>query len=138
MLRTAEKIAPGISERVVFSNLGTPLTNEHCVRATGGSFYGTEKSRWQIGPFGYGVKSEIADLYLCGASTIGHGVAGATASGLFAASAMLGCRVSELLGDRGRTLPTYPCDDISEWPASLRRKVERKRAGAPRAVAAAR
>lgn len=119
MMKTAEKIMPGISEHVIFSDLGTPLTNVHFARATEGSLYGTEKSRFQIGPFAYPVRSEIPGLFLCGASTVGHGVAGATLSGLHAAKAILGCRMKDMLAQKGPTLQTYPCDKPETWPAEL-------------------
>ena len=123
MLAAAEEIAPGLTESVVFAELATPLTNEHYVCATEGSFYGTEKSRWQIGPFAYNVKTEIPGLYLCGASTLAHGVAGATQSGLAAAGRILGARRSDLLCQRGPELRLYSSDHPETWPAQLQRRL---------------
>ncbi|MAE71448.1 MAG: phytoene dehydrogenase [Gemmatimonadetes bacterium] len=122
MLRAADKVVPGISEHSVFAELATPLTNAHYVRSTKGSFYGTEKSRWQLGPFGFGVATEVSDLWLCGASTLGHGVMGATASGLAVAARILRCSWRDLLDQRGPDLRIYPADDPSAWPPQLRRK----------------
>lgn len=104
MLRTLAERIPGIEEHVVFSELGTPLTNVHYVAATGGNLYGTEKTLRQLGPGGYGVRTEIEDLWLCGASTLGHGVLPATISGLAAAQGVLGCSLDELLRQRGASL----------------------------------
>jgi all-trans-retinol 13,14-reductase len=104
-----ERVVPGISERVVFSTLGTPLTNQHYVAATEGNLYGIEKSRHQIGPLSFGVRTEIPGLFMCGASTIAHGVAGATMSGVAAAGAALRVRRRELLTGTG-TLRTAPCE----------------------------
>jgi phytoene dehydrogenase-like protein len=120
MLRAAGRIVPGIEDHVVFCDLGTPLTNVHYVAATEGNLYGTEKSLTQMGPFGYGIESEIPGLSMCGASTVGHGVLGATISGLVAAKQILRCRTSELLRARGQELHIYPSDDTSGWPESLR------------------
>jgi phytoene dehydrogenase-like protein len=108
MLRSLERIIPGISEHVLFCELGTPLTSDHYVRSTRGGCYGTEKSLWQIGPFGFKQFSEIDGLGLCGASILTHGVSGATTSGLALAAAILGCRPSELLMETGQELRIFP------------------------------
>ncbi len=97
IMSSLEHIIPGINNHVVFSELSTPLTNDHFVGSTCGACYGTEKTLGQIGPFSFRQFSEIEGLCLCGASTLGHGVAGATTSGLFLAASILGCRPSELL-----------------------------------------
>ena len=49
MLHGLDRILPGISDHVVFAEVGTPLTNVHYVASTRGSLYGTEKSLWEIG-----------------------------------------------------------------------------------------
>lgn len=119
LLKSIERIIPGVSKSIVFDALGTPLTNVHYVGSTDGSIYGTEKSRGQLGPFSFSVGSEIAGLTLCGASTLSHGVMGAMMSGLAAASSILGCRPSELLRPSGQQVRTYLADDSREWPAWL-------------------
>jgi phytoene dehydrogenase-like protein len=63
---------------VVFWSLGTPLTNEHFVNATRGNLYDTAKTRGQVGPGAFPVQTEIDGLLMCGASTLSHGVSGAT------------------------------------------------------------
>jgi phytoene dehydrogenase-like protein len=108
MLRSLEHIIPGIGDHVLFCELGTPLTSDHYVRSTRGGCYGTEKSLWQIGPFGFKQFSEIDGLGLCGASILTHGVSGATTSGLALAAAILGCRPSELLMETGQELRIFP------------------------------
>ena len=104
MLKTIENIVPGISDHVIYSNLSTPLSSEHYVKSTQGACYGTEKTLRQIGPFSFHNRSEIKNLYLCGASTTGHGLSGSTSSGLGVASMLLSCRPSELLKDTGQKL----------------------------------
>ncbi|MBW1877227.1 MAG: hypothetical protein JRJ84_02590, partial [Deltaproteobacteria bacterium] len=126
MLDTIEEVVPGIRERVVFSSLGTPLTNSHYVAATRGNLYGIEKSRDQVGPFAYQVRTGIEGLLMCGASTLGHGVAGATLSGLAAAKVALRCSRSDLLTGRGHLL-TLPADHPEEWPEPLRAKARQDR-----------
>lgn len=120
MHRRLDELVPGLSERIVFQEVGTPLSNRFYCGSTDGNLYGIEKRRMQVGPFAYPVTSPIEGLYLCGASTMGHGVAGASISGVAAARAALGCRTSELLGATGSTLTVLPSDDTSRWPAHLR------------------
>jgi phytoene dehydrogenase-like protein len=99
-----ETLIPGLRDHLLFCDLGTPLTNVHYVNAYRGNLYGTSKTRSQVGPFAFPVKTEIAGLYHCGASTIAHGVMGALMSGVAAAKAILRCRARDLLvhADQGR------------------------------------
>ncbi len=127
MFQTLERHFPGISEHVVYWNLGTPLTNEHYLNATRGNQYGISKSLRQVGPGAFPVKTEIAGLYMCGASTLSHGVAGVTASGLAAAKSVLGCTTADLLTQNGPELEVYPAEDLSQWPEHLREKINRAR-----------
>lgn len=124
MLDELTSLVPGLANHIVFADLGTPLSNVHYVASTEGNLYGTEKSRLQIGPFGHPVKSEIDGLFMCGASTLSHGVMGATVSGLVAAKSVLRCRARDLLRPEqhaGR-IRVYPSDDLSKWPDALRKK----------------
>jgi all-trans-retinol 13,14-reductase len=112
MVRSIGRIIPGISEHIVFSELGTPLTFEHYVRSTRGACYGTEKVLRQLGPFSFKQFSEIKNLYLCGASIL-HGVSGATTSGLMLTAAIKGCRPSELLKETGQELRILQTGEVS-------------------------
>jgi phytoene dehydrogenase-like protein len=122
MFSVLEELVPGLRSRVVFHDLATPLTNRHYLADTVGAAYGTEKRLGQIGPWGFPVRTEIPGLFHCGASTLGHGVAGALMSGLFAASAILDCRLRDLLDETGQRLLVVPCDDPAAWPERLRRR----------------
>jgi hypothetical protein len=62
---------------------------------------------------------------MCGASTLSHGVAGVTVTGLSAARVVLQRRTSDLLKQNGPALPIYPSEDVSQWPPHLRRRIER-------------
>ncbi len=104
MLKTIEHIIPGLSNHLIYCDLSTPLTNDHYVKSTMGSCYGTEKTLRQFGPFSFKGRSEIKNLFLCGANTTAHGLSGATASGMGIASTLLSCRPSELLKNTGQTL----------------------------------
>ena len=104
MLRGIDRALPGLSSRVVFSELGTPLTNTHYVAATAGNLYGTEKSRFQVGPFAFQIGGDLDGLSLCGASTVGHGVLGAAMSGLLVAKRITKRSIEDLLKPKGRAL----------------------------------
>jgi len=137
MLKTVGRIVPGIEDRLEFCDLGTPLTNVAYVDATHGAIYGTEKGRGQVGPFALPVTTPVVGLYHCGASTLSHGVIGATMSGVAAARSALGCRIRDLLGDDGPELRVYPADDPAGWPEQVRRDVAARKSRAARSAAAA-
>jgi all-trans-retinol 13,14-reductase len=120
MLKSMERVIPDIGDHVVFSELGTPLTNDHYVRSTRGACYGTEKVLKQIGPFSFRQFSEIRNLYLCGASIL-HGVSGATTSGLMLTAAILDCRPSELLKSTGQNLRIFSPGQPDQWKAFAER-----------------
>jgi len=125
MFQALEKRIPGISEHIVFWNLGTPLTNEHYINSTRGNLYGTAKNSKQIGPRSFPIKTEIEGLYMCGASTRSFGVSGATKTGLDAAKAILNCNTADLLTHHGPPLKIYPAEDVSQWPENLQKRIAR-------------
>jgi len=104
MLKFLEKRVPGITDAVVFKDLGTPLTNAHYINSFNGNIYGTDKIKNQTGPFGFNTKTEIKNLYLCGASTLSHGVAGVIGTGLRAAATILDCKTKDFLKQNGPEL----------------------------------
>ena len=124
MLEAVDRVVPGLKEHAVFSDLGTPLTNAHYVAATDGNLYGTQKTLGQVGPWSFPLRTELEGLFMCGSSTLSHGVMGATVSGLAAAREILGARMEDLLGRRGPSLAIYPSEDLSRWPEALRRLAE--------------
>ncbi|WP_321778448.1 NAD(P)/FAD-dependent oxidoreductase [Sulfurimonas sp.] len=97
MINSLEEVIPNISKHIVHKDLATPITNNHYINSSKGNVYGTAKNLKQIGPFAFRPKSEIQNLYLCGASILSHGVAGASHSGVHTAATILGCRFEELL-----------------------------------------
>jgi len=125
ILDAIERFVPGFRAHVRFSALGTPLTNSHFIHATRGGIYGTENTLRNLGPFAFPVKTNIAGLFECGASTIAPGIHGVTRSGLAAAAAALSCEENEFLTARGQTLRIYPADDPSVWPEDLRPRLRR-------------
>jgi all-trans-retinol 13,14-reductase len=137
LMNSLEKVIPNAKQNIVQMELGTPKTNEYYIKSTNGNVYGTEKTFNQIGPFSFQAKSEIKNLFLCGASTLSHGVGGATNSGVEAAAKILNCRAQELLiPDEHQNIRIYDAEDHSSWPdwVHQKRKVRKDRlesAGAP-------
>ncbi|RAR71518.1 phytoene desaturase family protein [Flavobacterium aciduliphilum] len=116
-LNNIEKIIPGAKDSIIQVELGTPLTNEFYINSTQGNVYGTEKTLHQVGPFSYKNKTEIENLFLCGASTLSHGVAGATHSGLATAAAILDCHPDDfLIPDETQKIRIYDAEDSTSWP----------------------
>ena len=129
-MNSIEKIIPGARQHVVQVELGTPKTNEFYINSTQGNVYGTEKTFNQVGPFSFQNKTEIKNLFLCGSSTLSHGVGGATYSGVATAAKILGCLPEELLKhDESQQLRIYDADDSATWPAWVheKRKVRENR-----------
>lgn len=123
LLNNIEKIIPGAKQNVVQVELGTPKTNEFFIHSTNGNVYGTEKTLRQVGPFSYKNKSEIENLYLCGASTLSHGVGGATHSGVLAAAAILNCKHEDLMHeDPNQQLRIYDAESPESWPEWIHQK----------------
>ncbi|MET2985119.1 phytoene desaturase family protein [Aureibaculum conchae] len=129
IINSLVRVAPGISENIVHKDLGTPLTNEYYINTTKGSVYGTEKSFKQIGPFAYKSETEIENLYLCGASVLSHGVAGASYSGVETAAKILGCQQEDLLKtNENQNLRIYEAEDDTHYPEWMQKKIEVKKA----------
>jgi all-trans-retinol 13,14-reductase len=117
LMNNVEKIIPNAKQNIIQVELGTPKTNEFYINSTKGNVYGTEKTLNQVGPFSYKNKTEIANLFLCGACTLSHGVAGATYSGVAAAALILNCTSDELLiDDENQEVRIYNAEDESTWP----------------------
>lgn len=128
-LRSLEKVVPGITANIVHKELGTPITNDFYINSTNGNVYGTEKSLKHIGPFAYKMKSEIENFYLCGASTVSHGVAGASYSGVQTAAAILGCRQDDLIQpDDTQNLEIYEAENDTNYPEWMQKKIALKKA----------
>jgi hypothetical protein len=62
---------------------------------------------------------------MCGASTLSHGVAGVTASGIDAAKAVLNCRSKDILTQSGNGPQFLQAERPDTWPEYLRKKMER-------------
>lgn len=123
MVRGLEKRIPGLGRHIVYYSLGTPLTNEHYLNATRGNLYGIDKRPSQVGPGSFSPRTAFNGLYLCGASTLSHGVAGVTQSGLEAAKSVLNCRSSDILSQEGSGPLFLQAEDTSGWPEELRFKM---------------
>jgi hypothetical protein len=129
MLNSLEKILPGVRNHVVHMDLGTPITNEFYINGTRGNAYGTEKVLKQLGPFSFRPKTEIENLYLCGASILAHGVAGAANSGVTTAAAILKCHPTDLLhDDPGQNITIFDAEDPDTWSEFVKQKIKDRKA----------
>ena len=128
LVNTLKKIVPGIGNNIVQMQLGTPLTNEHYIKSTKGNVYGTEKGFYQTGPFSFTAKTEIENLYMCGASIMAHGVAGAAYSGIKTAALILNCKEYDLIKqDETQHVRIYDAEDNTHWPEWLHQKMADKK-----------
>ena len=126
-LNSLDRVIPGILGHIVHKDLGTPITNEYYLNATRGNVYGTEKSLKNIGPFAYKSKSEISNLYMCGASILSHGVAGAGYSGVQTAASILGCSQADLIkSDDSQKVRLFEAEDNSDYPEWMFKKMQVK------------
>jgi len=123
LVRGAERVIPGLAQHIDWQETATPVTQERFTHSTGGTSYGIEFAYDQMGPLRIGPETEIAGLYLCGASTpSGHGIGSVLRSGVIAAGAVLGRNLmgaiaaGEVLGDCDRLPPVR--DDWDAWRAS--------------------
>lgn len=91
LIRRAERVLPGLRDRIVMQEVSTPLTHSRYTLSTGGTSYGLSLIPSQFFHRRPGARTEIENLILCGASTrMGHGIMGAMMGGLEAASQLLG------------------------------------------------
>ena len=128
LMNTFRRILPAIHDNITNLELGTPITNEYYINSTKGNVYGTEKGFMQTGPFSYRAKTEIENLYMCGASIMSHGVAGSSYSGVKTAAEVLGCREEDLIKrDEQQHVRVYDAEDSSQWPEWLQQRVADKK-----------
>ena len=127
-MNNLERVLPTVRDHIVQMELGTPITNEFYINSTKGSVYGTEKNFKQTGPFSFGNKSEIENLYMAGASILAHGVGGATNSGIQTAAKILDCKINELMVPQpGQQVRIYDAEDSTHWPQNIHQKMEDKK-----------
>ena len=128
-IKSLEKIMPGINNHIIQMDLGTPKTNNFYINCTNGNIYGTQKTLKQIaGSMVYKQTTEIKNLYLCGASTLAHGVSGASMSGVKTASHILNCDIEDLLQpDVTQNIRIYDAEDSSTWPQWVHNKIADKK-----------
>ena len=128
LMNTFKRILPAIHKNIVHLEVGTPITNEYYINSTKGNVYGTEKGFMQTGPFSYKAKTEIENLYMCGASIMSHGVAGASYSGVKTAAEILGCTEDDLIQkDETQQLRIYDAEDKSQWPDWIHERMAAKK-----------
>jgi all-trans-retinol 13,14-reductase len=94
MRAAAERALPGLGGAVVFEEMATPLTHTRYTGSTGGTSYGIALTPEQFLWRRPGPRTEVAGLYLCGASCrTGHGITGVALSGLMTAASIAGWKL---------------------------------------------
>ncbi|MCA9544348.1 MAG: NAD(P)/FAD-dependent oxidoreductase [Myxococcales bacterium] len=87
LIERAERLFPGVKERIVYRESATPLTHTRYTRATNGTSYGISSTPDQFLKGRPGPRGPLGGLYLCGASLrSGHGIVGAMLGGHVAAA----------------------------------------------------
>ena len=128
LMNTFKRILPAVHKNIVNLEVGTPITNEFYINSTKGNVYGTEKGFMQTGPFSYKAKTEVENLYMCGASIMSHGVAGSSYSGVKTAAEILGCREEDLIQkDESQILRIYDAEDSTQWPDWIHQRMADKK-----------
>ncbi|MCX8170579.1 MAG: NAD(P)/FAD-dependent oxidoreductase [Candidatus Bathyarchaeota archaeon] len=94
LIRKAEKIIPGLSERIIVKDAATPRTLERYTSMPEGAIYAFDQSIGIRRPY---FKTPIKGLYLAGASTFpGGGIEAVTISGIICANDICNWRFSGL------------------------------------------
>jgi phytoene dehydrogenase-like protein len=81
LLGAAEKYLPGLEARAEVIEISSPLTNSSFANTPDGSIYGMDHIPSQIGSGRWGTRSPIEGLLLCGADSMGGGIAPCVTSG---------------------------------------------------------
>lgn len=90
MVEAAEKALGPFVDHIVHIETATPITHERYTLSSEGTSYGLQHNPNQVGSGRPGHTTEIAGLYLCGASTSsGHGIAGSLWGGANCAGLVL-------------------------------------------------
>jgi len=141
LIDRASTVIPGLREHIVWREASTPVTQERFTLSTGGACYGLELATDQIGLRRPGARTEIAGLYLTGASTVwGPGINGAVTGGIGTAGAVLGRDLAaEVKAGRVFADPARLTDTGQDWdplaasrPSSpIRRPAARSRPAEP-------
>lgn len=91
LIDRAAAVIPNLRDHIIWSEAGTPVTQERYTLSTNGTSYGIDLSWKQFGPLRPTPRTPIKGLFVAGASNSwGPGVEGAMAAGLGAAAVILG------------------------------------------------
>ena len=85
LLGILEKTIPGIRKFIAFTDLSTPLTNEHYVHRENGAIYGLQLTPQRMFDMNLVPKTKIKGLYFSGADIFAHGIVQGIASGILTA-----------------------------------------------------
>jgi len=88
LLKQLRAALPDVMRHLVFSELSTPLTAEHFVRATRGAIYGLDSSTTRFSCPALRARTPLRGFYMTGVDVLTTGVAGALTSGLLTAAVL--------------------------------------------------
>lgn len=104
ILTFVDQHIPGFKDNVAFTELGSPLTNEHYENSFQGEIYGVPATPERIQAPWVSPKTPVKNLYLVGADAAAHGVVGALWSAVSCVLSIYGWRsfgkISEALASR--------------------------------------
>ncbi|WHH51266.1 GMC family oxidoreductase N-terminal domain-containing protein [Pseudomonas sp. Ap32] len=102
LIALAERVIPGMSQHIVYQEVSTPFSVTRFIGSAGGTSYGLAFTPEYFLHNRPGTKTEIRNLFLCGASTrTGHGIFGAMTGGVEAAAAVDGRKLRYQIMDVG-------------------------------------
>lgn len=102
LIALAERVIPNMSQHIEYQEVSTPFSVTRFIGSAGGTSYGLAFTPEYFLHNRPGTKTEIRNLFLCGASTrTGHGIFGAMTGGVEAAAAVDGRKLRYQIMDVG-------------------------------------
>lgn len=92
LIQRSKEVLPGLSELIEYSELSTPITNEHFSGHPAGSIYGLICSPERFKKEWIGIRTPVEGLFITGADASSPGFAGAMMGGFGCASQVMGLK----------------------------------------------
>lgn len=92
LIERSKEVLPGFADLIEYSELSTPVTNEHFSGHPAGSIYGLVCSPDRFKKEWIGIRTPVENLYITGADASSPGFAGAMMGGFGCASQVMGLK----------------------------------------------
>lgn len=92
LIQRSKEVLPGFSDLIEYSELSTPITNEHFSGHPAGSIYGLSCSPERFKKEWIGIRTPVDGLFITGADASSPGFAGAMMGGFGCASQVMGLK----------------------------------------------